>query len=295
MLSIADKKYFSLTIMSLVICFSGCSKKTKVEPLSKEETAIKAFEKEKIKPAFIEEANFFQSTNTPTQITEVPKSPLPPIDRSKFKPFPETYDPFAIVFLDDNGGVSERKKIWYTFDYDKDKASWAELDHNGAAYINYHQSRWGGKIPKWFKASIEVIGAGGSEEVVYINTLKQKKDVYLIVQGSTLIDEYTSSADVIDESCTEPKDGRFVQSKAGDGLLSTNESDDSREDAVITESSKYKVDNAAFNKCLQIEYNTRVYSYWSNGFKPNQPPHKKPKDPINEEGEASPSRYNYNI
>ncbi len=307
-LSITDNIFFSFFLLGLITCLTSCTKKTTVEKLTIEETTLKAFEEEEIKPIFIQEASFYKSANKPRQITEIPKDPLPPIDRENFVDLPETYDPFAIVFIDDNGGVSTRDKIWYTFDYDKDNANWHSLSFDESTYINYNQKRWGGKIPKWFKASIESIGLGGGETVIYINTLKQKKDVYLMVQGAYLGDEYTSSANVISENCSEPeavKKARLKKEKEA-GKETTkeeekkkeekpSETDNSREDAIITESSKYKTDNTKFDQCLKWYYNTRDYSYWSNGYQEDAKPNSKTTDPIKDEGEPSPDSHSYNI
>jgi hypothetical protein len=288
-LSIAENRFFSLVALLLILAISACSNKKDKKPTQeeKDQVFLEALEEEDIKPVFIEEAKFYQSTNKTRQITEVPNYQLPEIDKTQFAPFPETYDPFAIIFIDDNAGVSASWSIHYTLDYDKDKGNWIKLsDIDDGTYIHYHQKRFNGKQPKWFKVYVDV--TAGDSKTVYINALKQKKDVYLILDGSTVFDEEISSANIIDEECKEPE--KYTALK--DASAESEKSD--KDDQVIAENDRYSIDNKKWNKCLHIEYNNVVFSNSDYNTFPSRPG-SKANNPIKDEKEDDPRSHDYNI
>ncbi|MCY4046126.1 MAG: hypothetical protein OXE99_13750 [Cellvibrionales bacterium] len=289
-LSIAENRFFSLVSLTLVLAISACSEKKdkKTTQQSQEEAFLQALEEENIKPVFIEEAKFYQSANKTRQITEVPNYQLPEINKDKFVPFPETYDPFAIIFLDTNAGVQTNWSIHYTLDYDKDKGEWIRLsDIDNGTYINYQQTRFGGQQPKWFKVYVNV--SGGSSKTHYINALKQKKDVYVIVGGSTLIDDSISQANIIDEHCKEPEKYTALKDTSADDAGKTD-----KDDQVIAEKDRYNIDNTKWNKCLHIEYNKLVFSD-SDFSTTSKTPGEKINNPVKDEKESMPRHQDLNI
>lgn len=292
----------------LFITLSACTKE-KQEKLTEDEEVLKALEAAEIKPVFIEEAGFYSSANKTRQITEVPvEEPEPELN---LEPYHETYDPFTIIWEEDNDGVTTQIDIHYTFSYEK--KNWKKLSIDGyddATYIHYGQTRWGGKIPKWFRVKVNIVA--GNDKTWYINTLKQKKDAYFHSRGISLFDYRNAMANVIEESCRlKVHDDKLSSSQIRNAItegydISNKENPSEREQELQAEVSfiesnvyselteedeafKYVgVNNQQFNRCLKMDYNRNVWSH----DRYNRPPvpGKKLSNPIRAEPEEKPDR-----